>query len=115
MGRSVHCKRMIRIAVRRLLEHDQQGKYGKYRDHQQLIIVDVGDDLRLLRDHGVERSTSGGIERVPEAHDHRALERTIYGGNVLHDVGMIDLRVARQQSIHYRNANTGANVPRETV
>jgi hypothetical protein len=34
---------------------------------------------------------------------------------VLHDVGMIDLRVARQQSIHYRNANTGANVPRETV
>ena len=58
----LHCERVISIAVGRFLEHDQQRKDGKHRDHQQLVIVDVGDDLCLLRDYGIERGTPGGIE-----------------------------------------------------
>jgi Protein of unknown function (DUF2924) len=34
-------------------DHDER------RDHQQLVIVDVINDLRLLRDHGVECGASG--------------------------------------------------------
>jgi Protein of unknown function (DUF2924) len=37
-------------------DHDER------RDHQQLVIVDVSNDLRLLRDHGVECGASGAVD-----------------------------------------------------
>jgi hypothetical protein len=45
-----HCERVIRTAAWGFLEDDEPREYRKRRDHQQLIIVDVCDDLRLLRD-----------------------------------------------------------------
>jgi hypothetical protein len=41
---------VIRTAAWDFLEDDEPREYRKRRDHQQLIIVDVCDDLRLLRD-----------------------------------------------------------------
>src|SRR3977135_2128275 len=55
---SFHETRLIRAAAGRLLEHNQQRDHDKRRDHQQLEIVDVGNDLRLPRDHGVECGAS---------------------------------------------------------
>jgi hypothetical protein len=43
-----------------------QRDHRKRRDHQQLIIVDVSNDLRLLRDHGVELGAPGGGRGIPE-------------------------------------------------
>lgn len=37
------------------LEHDQQRQDGQRRDQQQFLIIDVGDDLGLLIDGGIER------------------------------------------------------------
>ena len=50
---SFHCERVIRTAAWGFLEDDEPREYRKRRDHQQLVIGDVCDDLRLLRD--VER------------------------------------------------------------
>jgi hypothetical protein len=58
----------------RPLENDEKRDHGERRDHQQLEIVDVSNDLRLVRDHRVECGASGGGERIPELLDHRVLE-----------------------------------------
>ena len=50
---SFHRERVIRTAAWGFLEDDEPREYRKRRDHQQLVIGDVCDDLRLLRD--VER------------------------------------------------------------
>jgi hypothetical protein len=60
---------ILTAAVGRLPEDDEQRDYGECRDHQQLVIINVGDDLRLLRDHGVECGATGGGERIPELCD----------------------------------------------
>jgi hypothetical protein len=112
---SLYSERVIRFAARSFLEHDQQRKHGKHRDHQQLVVVYVGNDLRLLRDHGIECGASSGSQGIPELCNRRVVERPVHRRNVLHNVGMIDLRVARQQSVHDRDADAGADVPRETV
>src|SRR6202042_558713 len=56
---------LLIAAVRRSLENDEQWDHEERRDHQQLVIVDVGDDLRLLRDHGVATGASGCGDRIP--------------------------------------------------
>src|ERR1700730_9695415 len=110
---SFHRDRMTLIAaVGRLLEDDEQRDHSERRDHQQFVIVDVGDDLRLLRDHGVECGASGGCKRIPELCDGWIGEDSVHGGDVLHDFGVVHLRVARQQSVNYRDADTGADVAR---
>ena len=43
----------------RLLENNQQSKQSQRGDQQQLVIIDVSDDLRLLRDQGIERRSAG--------------------------------------------------------
>ena len=53
---------MIRADASRFLEDDEQRDHGKRRDHQQLVIIDVSDDLRLLRDHAVKCGAAGGGE-----------------------------------------------------
>src|SRR5258708_4611413 len=53
------------LSPRNLLQRDR----GERDDHQQLEIIDVGKDLRLLRDHGVERGTAGIRHRIPELCD----------------------------------------------
>ena len=60
---------MSPATVGRLPEDDKQRDRGERRDHQQLVVVDIGNDLRLLRDHGVERGAAGGGQRVPELRD----------------------------------------------
>ena len=51
---SFHRDRVIlTVTVGRLLEHNKERDHRQRRDHQQLVVIDVGDDLRLLRDHGV--------------------------------------------------------------
>jgi hypothetical protein len=47
---SFHCERVIRTAAWHFLEDDELRDYRKRREHQKLIVVDVCDDLRLLRD-----------------------------------------------------------------
>ena len=52
---SFHSQRMTSTAAGgRPLENDEQRNDDKRRDHQQLVIVDVGNDLRLLRNHGIQ-------------------------------------------------------------
>jgi hypothetical protein len=69
--------------VGRFLKHQKQWDHGKRRDHQQLVIVDVSNDLRLLRDHGIERGAARGGQWIPKLCNGRALERSIHRGNVL--------------------------------
>jgi hypothetical protein len=38
----------------------KQRDHDERRDHQHLVIVDVSNDLRLPRDHGVECGACGG-------------------------------------------------------
>jgi hypothetical protein len=49
-----HC-RLEAGATRRLAEEENQRERDKRQDHQQLEIIDIGDDLRLRRDRGIER------------------------------------------------------------
>jgi hypothetical protein len=52
---------MIRaLAASRLLEGDQQRNHGDGGNHHKLVVVHIGDDLRLLRNRGVERRPTGG-------------------------------------------------------
>ena len=44
----------------RLLEHDEQRDGDERCEHQQLVVVDIGDDLRLAGDDGVKRRSAGG-------------------------------------------------------
>ena len=97
------------------LEGDEQGDNEERRDHQQFVIVNVGDDLSLLRDHSVERGTSGGGYRVPELRDHRVLKHSVNGRHVLGNVGVIHLRIRDQQAVHHGDADAGADVARQTV
>jgi hypothetical protein len=46
-------------------------------DHQQLVIVDIGDDLRPFRDHGIERGAPGGSQRISELGNGRVLKDSI--------------------------------------
>jgi hypothetical protein len=57
---SFHNERVILTAVAgRLLERDEQRDRRERHDHHQLEIVDVGNDLCLQRDHGVQRGAPG--------------------------------------------------------
>ena len=106
---------MIRADASRFLEDDEQRDHGKRRDHQQLVIIDVSDDLRLLRDHAVKCGAAGGGEGIPKLCDRRILERAVHCRDVLRDLCVIDLCVAGEQSINDRNADAGADIARETV
>jgi hypothetical protein len=77
------------------------------------VAIDVSNDLGLPRDHGVERRTSGCGQGIPELYDRRPLERAVHSGDVLHDLGVIHLRVACQQSVDDRNADAGSDVARQ--
>ena len=71
-------ERAIGAAAWCFCEDDEQQQYGKRGDHQQqLIIVDVRDDLHLLRDHGVERGATDRGQGIPELRDRRTLEGAI--------------------------------------
>jgi hypothetical protein len=58
----------------RPLKNDEKRDHGERRDHQQLEIIDVRNNLRLPRDHGVECRASGIGSGIPELLDHRVLE-----------------------------------------
>ena len=77
-------------------EHHQQRQHGERRDHQKLIIVDIGDDLRLLGDDCVECGAAGGGQRIPEMRDVGVFQGAIDRCYVLRDVGVIGLGVADQ-------------------
>ena len=81
----------------------------------QLVIVDVSNDLRLLRDYGVERGAASGGQGIPELSDRWALERPVHPRDVLRDVGVIRLRITDQQSVDYGDADTGADIARQVV
>jgi hypothetical protein len=50
---------VIVATIGRLLEDDEQRDHDECRDHQQLEIVDIGNDLCLPRDHGIECGATG--------------------------------------------------------
>src|SRR5882762_7292208 len=43
----------------RASEDGEQRYHGERRDEQELVVIEVGDDLRLLGDHTVERGAPG--------------------------------------------------------
>src|SRR5271154_6870461 len=57
------------VAAGRLLEEEDQREGEERQNHQQFEVVDVGDDLGLQCDGGVERGASGGGERTPQMRD----------------------------------------------
>jgi len=73
------CYRIIVASIAgRLLEQDEQRGHDERRDHQQLEIVDVCNDLRLLRDDGIECRASGIGGRIPELCDGRIFENAVH-------------------------------------
>ena len=76
------------------MEDDEQRDHGERRDHQQLVVVDVGDDLRLPRDDGIERGASGRGQRIPELCDRGIIERAGHCRDILRDVGVMDVSAA---------------------
>jgi hypothetical protein len=92
---SFHDQRLIHTATRaRPFEEDEQRKDGERGDHQQFVIVNISDDLRLLRDHGIEPRSPAGRCRIPGLRDRGAIEEPIDGGDVLNDLRVVHLRVA---------------------
>jgi hypothetical protein len=55
---SFHDDRVIVTAAGRLFEDQEQRDHGEGRDHQQLEIIDMRNDLGLRRDHGIEGGAS---------------------------------------------------------
>ena len=77
--------RVIRAAAGRWLrKDDQQRDHGERRYHQQLVIVDVSNHLRLLRNHCIQRGASGGRNWIPELRDDRICKGLERGEHVLH-------------------------------
>ncbi len=58
-------------------------------------------NLRLLGDHRVERRAAGRRQWIPKMGDVRILQRAVYGGDMLPDFGVIDLRVANQKRVDH--------------
>ena len=96
--------------MRRLLEDDEQRDYDERRDNRQLVIIDVGNDLRLPYDDDTSRRTSRGGNQIPELYDYQILEQVVDGGDVLRDGGVINLRVLCPQAVHRRDADARADV-----
>src|SRR5712671_5505358 len=71
---SFHGDRVIPTAAGRLLEDEEQRDHGERRDHQQLEIIDICNDLGLRRDHGIEGGASAIRGRIPELRDGRGFE-----------------------------------------
>ncbi|MFZ0019254.1 MAG: hypothetical protein WAL10_18150, partial [Acetobacteraceae bacterium] len=92
--------------------HEQQQQQRRHRgeDHQH-VVIDIGDDLRLMIDHLVEhhRALPGrriepctrGAQRL-----QCAIERIDRGADRL----MQRLRVVREQRCGHRHTNCGANI-----
>ncbi len=94
---SFHDERVVfAAAIGRLLEDDEQWDHDERRDHQQLEIIDVGNDLPLARDHGIECGATGVGKWIPELCDGRAFEHPVHARDVRNDVGVIGLRVLGQ-------------------
>jgi hypothetical protein len=72
---------MLDAAACWLREEQKQRKHSDVHDQQQLVVMDVSNDLRLLRNNRVERSRSrerdcprqsnlpGSLETASSAHD----------------------------------------------
>jgi hypothetical protein len=58
---------ILTATARRSLENHEQRNQDEHRDHQQLELVDVSNDLRLGRDHGFECGASSGGELLEAA------------------------------------------------
>ena len=80
---------VLRARMGGLLEDGEQRDHGERCDHQQFVVVDVGDDLRLLRNHGVERRPPSFAGGIPELCDGRSFEHAVDDGDVLNDFGML--------------------------
>lgn len=89
----------------RFFENDEQRKQGQRSDQQQLVIINISDDLRLLCDQGIERRSAGGSKWAQERRNARILEGAIDRGDVCRDVSMVDLGIGRQQRGEGGNAN----------
>ncbi len=63
---SLRRQRGLRLSAVRFFDEEQQGQGGEGGDHQEFVVVVVGDDLGLLVDHGVERGAAAGGEGIPE-------------------------------------------------
>src|SRR5262249_51758909 len=74
---------LVGIVTRSSREPSNSGSYRNSRDHQQFIVVDVGDDLRLLCYHGVERRPSRGRQRIPKMLDGGIFEAAIQRRDML--------------------------------
>ncbi len=90
----------------RFFENDEQRKQGQRSNQQHLVIVNISNDLRLLRDQGVERRSAGGGKWAQEWRNARILEGAIDRGDVCRDVSMVDLGIGRQQRGEGGNANS---------
>ena len=75
---SLHDLRVIRRDVARWSrEDDEQRDHRERCDHQQLVIVNIGDDLGLAGHDSIESGASSSSNWVPKLPDRRVLKRTI--------------------------------------
>jgi len=105
----------MRAAAGPHLEHDKQENGGDGGDHQQLVVVDIGDDLRLLREQGVERGAACGGEGIQDVRDGRIVEAAVHRRHVSRDIGVVDLGKIGQKRVDDRNADARTDVSRQVV
>ncbi len=96
-------------------ENQQQRKHGQRRDHQQLVIVDIGDDLRLLVITASSAARPAAVSGSQKCATSRIFEAAIDRRDVRGNVGVIDLGVAGQQRVHHRNADARADIAQQAV
>jgi hypothetical protein len=114
--KSFHNGCVIRPATAgRLLEHHDQWDRREGYDRQQLEIIYVGNDLSLLRDHGIERGAPCIGQWIPELCVGRIFEPAIDGRDVCNNIGVVGLRVLREQAHHHGYADAGADIARKIV
>jgi hypothetical protein len=64
------------------LEDEEQRNQGERGDHQELVVIDVSNDLCLLRDQSVERRPPGSGKGAQELRSGGTLECAIDCGDV---------------------------------
>jgi DNA-binding transcriptional LysR family regulator len=92
------------VAPRTLEEKKPRG-YGQRRDHQERVVVDVSDDLRLPSDDAVKRGAAGLRKRTPVLRNRCIFEHPVDGIHVDGDGRMIDLGIAGQERGDNRDAD----------
>ncbi|MPL60705.1 hypothetical protein SDC9_06266 [bioreactor metagenome] len=124
-GRSVGVdrRRLARLAQPRTAQQQHQRHRGKGHPHHRLEVVEIAHHRRLLGDELVDDRPDRAVTVFQRQHLQRAGKRPVRQlgeigverRDLLHQLGVVDLRVAGQQQRHHRDPDRRADVAHQTV